>query len=95
MNKIEYALIYFVCINIMSFIVFFLDKEKAKKDKWRIQERTLHTLSFLGGVIGSIAAMIVFHHKTRKPVFVAITLLALLFNVFVYYNAYKYIILLK
>lgn len=95
MNKLEYALTYFVCINIMSFIVFFLDKEKAKKDKWRIQERTLHTLSFLGGVIGSIAAMIVFRHKTRKTLFVAITLLALLFNIFVYYNAYKYIFLLK
>lgn len=95
MNKLEYTLTYLVCINVMSFIVFFLDKEKAKKDRWRIQERTLHTLSFLGGVIGSIAAMFVFHHKTKKPLFVAITIIALLFNIFVYYNAYKYIFLMK
>lgn len=91
MSKLEYVLIYFACINVISFIVFFLDKEKAKKDRWRIQERTLHTLSFFGGVIGSIAAMTVFHHKTRKTGFVAITLLAAVFNVFIYYQLYKYI----
>lgn len=95
MSKLEYVLTYFACINIISFIVFFLDKEKAKKDKWRIQERTLHTLSFMGGVVGSIGAMILFHHKTKKTLFVAITIIALLFNIFVYYNAYKYIFLLK
>ena len=95
MSKLEYALTYFACINIASFIIFFLDKEKAIHDKWRVQEKTLHSLSFLGGVFGSIAAMMVFHHKTKKPMFVAITLIALLFNIFVYYNAYKYIFLLK
>lgn len=91
MSKLKYVLIYFVCINFISFIVFFLDKEKAKRDRWRIQEKTLHTLSFLGGVVGSISAMTLFHHKTRKKGFVAITLLALLFNIFVCYQLYKYI----
>ncbi|MGD9568360.1 MAG: DUF1294 domain-containing protein [Sedimentibacter sp.] len=95
MSKLQYTLTYFACINIASFIVFFLDKEKAIKDKWRVQEKTLHTLSFLGGVFGSIASMMVFHHKTKKPLFVAITILALLFNIYVYYMVIKNIILLQ
>ncbi len=93
MNKLEYVLIYFAFINIVSFILFFMDKEKAKRDKWRIKERTLHTAGFLGGVAGSICAMILFHHKTRKRGFVAITFIAFLFNIFIYYNLYKYLML--
>lgn len=85
MDKIKYILIYFLLINLISFIMFYLDKEKAKKDKWRIEEKTLHTASFLGGVLGSITAMRLFHHKTKKKSFKAITLLALLFNVLIYY----------
>jgi uncharacterized membrane protein YsdA (DUF1294 family) len=90
MDNIKYILIYFVLINLISFILFFLDKEKAKKDKWRIQERTLHTASFMGGVLGSIAAMKLFHHKTRKKAFIVITFIALLFNIFIFYEIYNY-----
>lgn len=88
MDNIKYILIYLGFINIVSFVLFFIDKEKAKRDRWRIQEKTLHTTSFLGGVLGSIAAMILFHHKTKKPIFVAITGLALLVDIFVAYQIY-------
>lgn len=92
MNNLIYILIYFVFINVVSFILFFLDKEKAKRDKWRIKERTLHSFSFLGGAIGSIAAMKLFHHKTKKKVFVAITIIALIINFFIYYKVYEMLI---
>lgn len=88
MDSIKYILIYFGLINLISFILFFIDKQKAKRDKWRIQEKTLHISSFLGGTLGSIAAMILFHHKTKKPAFVAITALALIFNIFIGYQLY-------
>lgn len=88
MDNIKYILIYLVLINLISFILFFIDKQKAKKDKWRIKERTLHISSFLGGVLGSITAMILFHHKTKKRGFVAITVLDLIFNVYVMYQVY-------
>lgn len=88
MDNIKYILIYLVLINLISFILFFIDKQKAKKDKWRIKERTLHISSFLGGVLGSITAMILFHHKTKKRGFVAITALALIFNIYVMYQVY-------
>lgn len=85
---IKYLAIYFIIINLISFVMFYVDKQKARKDKWRIEEKTLHLTSFLGGTPGSIAAMILFHHKTRKAGFVAITLVALIFNIFVIYELY-------
>ena len=45
------------------------DKEKAKKRLWRIPEATLLTVAALGGSIGCLAGMKVFHHKIRKPKF--------------------------
>ena len=89
MDNIKYIVIYLLIINIIAFVMFFMDKQKAKKDKWRIKESTLHIVGFMGGIIGSIAAMILFHHKTKKPKFVIITIIALIFNVFV---AYEYLI---
>ena len=86
MDNIKYILIYLAFINLISFVLFFIDKQKAKKDKWRIKERTLHISSFLGGTIGSITAMVMFHHKTKKTGFVAITGVALLFNIFIIYQ---------
>ena len=91
MDKLKYVIAYFVLINMVSFIMFLADKEKAKKDKWRIRESTLHIAGFLGGGLGSIAAMLLFHHKTKKPGFVIVTLIALFFNVFIYYNLYVFL----
>ena len=86
----KFILFYLLITNVTSFALFFSDKQKAKKDKWRIKESTLHIAGFMGGIIGSIAAMILFHHKTKKPMFVAITIIALLFNIFVAYEYLKY-----
>lgn len=91
MDYNKYILIYFIAINLFSFILFFLDKRKAKKDKWRIKESTLHFTSFLGGSIGSISAMLMFHHKTKKLKFCIITVLALIFNGFIIYNYIVYL----
>ena len=91
MDYKKYILIYFIAINLLSFILFYLDKRKAKKDKWRIKENTLHLTSFLGGAIGSIAAMFMFHHKTKKFKFCFITALALIFNGFIIYNYVVYL----
>ncbi|WP_312815856.1 DUF1294 domain-containing protein [Sedimentibacter sp.] len=86
MSKLTLILMYYIIINLISFIIFFIDKQKSKKDRWRIQEKTLHTLSYIGGVFGSIASMLLFHHKTKKPDFVIITIIALMLNLFVLYK---------
>ncbi len=68
--NIQNIVIYFVVINLMTFFVMWLDKRKAKKGKWRIPENTLLLFVILGGGIGGIAGMYVFHHKTQKAKFV-------------------------
>lgn len=61
--------IYLLIINIISFLVMGWDKRAAIKHNQRIPEKTLFIVAFIGGSLGSISAMILFHHKNRKPKF--------------------------
>ena len=63
---LKYVLIYFAVINIIGFLAMLIDKEKAKRGSWRIPEKTLFMITFLGGGIGTIAGMYLFRHKTKK-----------------------------
>lgn len=55
---------YLAGINIMTFIVYGIDKWKAKHLKWRISEATLLGLAIIGGSIGAWLGMKTWHHKT-------------------------------
>ena len=61
---ISYAA-YLVLLSIITFIAYGADKRKAKKGKYRTKEKTLLSLSFLGGAFGGYPAMLVFRHKTK------------------------------
>lgn len=63
------VLIYLFLINLIAFIAMGIDKSKAKKHLWRIPESTLILLSILGGPIGMLFGMKVFHHKTLHKKF--------------------------
>ena len=56
-------------INALSFILFGLDKYKAKKGKWRISEATLLMMAVIGGSIGAWTGMRLWHHKTMHKKF--------------------------
>ena len=60
---------YALLINLLLFILMGMDKRAAKRKKWRIPERRLLTLGIIGGGIGGILGMIVFHHKTHRIYF--------------------------
>lgn len=62
-------LIYLLIINALSFLLMLIDKQKAKKDRWRIPEKTLTAVAILGGSLGGIAGMKLFRHKTKHPKF--------------------------
>ncbi len=81
MNK--YLLIYIISINILSFLLFGIDKYKAIKNKYRIPEKVLLLISLFGGSIGSILGMIIFHHKTKKPLFIIMIPIFITFNVII------------
>ena len=56
-------------ISLITFVCFGVDKWRAANHKWRISEATLIGLCVLGGSIGGLSGMFLFHHKTRKPLF--------------------------
>ena len=60
---------YLIIINILTFLVYGIDKWKARNDKWRISEATLLLLAVIGGSIGAWAGMSVWHHKTLHKKF--------------------------
>ncbi|MGM0771807.1 MAG: DUF1294 domain-containing protein [Halobacteriota archaeon] len=64
-----YLLLYLLLVNSYSFWLMYSDKKKAKKNQYRIPEKTLFTWALLGGSIGSIAGMQKFRHKTRHTTF--------------------------
>ena len=64
-----YLLNYLVIINIIAFIVYGIDKLKAKRGKWRITEATLLLLAIIGGSIGAWCGVKVWHHKTLHKKF--------------------------
>ena len=58
--------LYFIVINLLTFLLYGLDKYKAVRQEWRIPERILLLMAFLGGAFGALFAMRIFRHKTRK-----------------------------
>ena len=66
---------YIIILSLVTFIAYGADKRKAKKGKWRISEKTLLSLSFLGGAVGGILAMKKFHHKTKHWYFTVVNVL--------------------
>ena len=70
MNTLHSCLAYYLlAINAVAFIVYGIDKYKAKKGRWRISEATLLTMAAIGGSIGAWAGMRTWHHKTMHKKF--------------------------
>ena len=62
-------LIYLLAVNAVTFIVYGIDKYKAKHAKRRISEATLLLLAAIGGSIGAWCGMKNWHHKTMHKKF--------------------------
>ena len=65
----ESLLYYFVCVNVLTFLVYGIDKWQARQGKWRISEATLLLLAVIGGSIGAWLGMRVWRHKTMHKKF--------------------------
>lgn len=61
----DWILLYLLTINAAGFLSMLLDKQKARKNRWRIPEATLLTIALLGGSIGSLVGMYLVRHKTK------------------------------
>ena len=79
--------LYFIVINLLTFLLYGLDKYKAIRQEWRIPERALLLMAFVGGAFGALSAMRIFRHKTRKGRFkLMIPLFCLLWGYFIVHN---------
>lgn len=60
---------YIVVINLVSFMMFGIDKYKARRGQWRISEASLLAVAAIGGSLGAWMGMKVWHHKTLHSKF--------------------------
>ena len=97
MNTLHSCLTYYLlAINAVAFIMYGIDKYKAKKAKRRISEATLLLLAVLGGSIGAWMGMKVWHHKTMHKKFKygipAILLIQIALMTYLHVNLWKQIV---
>ncbi len=89
----SYMFIYFLVINVITFIVYYIDKQKAKKHKYRISEATLIAFAAAGGSVFALLAMYLIRHKVRKPKFYIGVPLILVLQIIAMYLLIKYKVL--
>lgn len=61
---------YIAASNIIAFLAYGIDKQRARRHQWRIPEEALLGLAVIGGSVGALLGMRFFHHKTKKAKFV-------------------------
>lgn len=59
-----------LALNVGVWLMYGIDKWKAKSGRWRIPEKVLLLAAFAGGPVGALAGMMMFRHKTKKAKFV-------------------------
>ena len=68
----------FLIWNLLIFFIYGIDKSKARRGAWRVQEKILLILAFTCGGFGAWLAGIIFHHKTRKWYFKTVWFLGMM-----------------
>lgn len=78
--------IYLLIVNAAGFLLMLADKQKAKKNLWRIPEKLLLGVAFAGGSLGTMVGMKLVHHKTKHlqfsigiPVMLAVHIICYIF----------------
>ncbi|NCB63858.1 MAG: DUF1294 domain-containing protein [Clostridia bacterium] len=60
---------YILAVSLFAFCQMGFDKRRAKRDGWRVRERSLWLAAILGGGLGSFLGMKAFRHKTKHLAF--------------------------
>ncbi|GAA5416306.1 hypothetical protein Pryu01_01340 [Paraliobacillus ryukyuensis] len=86
----ELVLIYLILVNVVAFSFMGVDKNRAQKNKWRIPEARLWFFAWIGGSLGSIIGMRIFHHKTKHQLFrLGMPVLLILQLALIFYLIYR------
>lgn len=82
----KFIYLYIALINAVTFAYMGIDKRKAIHHAFRIPERVLFLLSLLGGSLGTLFGMFIFHHKTNKKQFLFGIPVLLILNIIVIFK---------
>ena len=69
MTTFAYCALYLLLVKLIAFVLYGVDKRRARQGRWRISESTLLGIALLGGAIGAMVGMKVFRHKTKHKRF--------------------------
>jgi len=88
--KINQGITFAILIwNLLVFMIYGIDKSKARKGAWRIPEKYLLSFAFLCGGFGAWLAGVTFHHKTRKWYFKTVWFLGIVTTLIVLYLIWR------
>ncbi len=73
-------LLWILLLSLITFILYGIDKRRARRGKWRIAEKTLFLFGFAGGAVGGFAGMQLFRHKTKHASFWFVNCLGILLH---------------
>ncbi len=83
-----YVYSYLLVINLISFILYLIDKRKAIKHKYRIPEKELLLFGLIGGCFGALLSMLINHHKTKHIKFILLVPLFCLIWIYLIYKKF-------
>ena len=88
--KINQGITFAILIwNLLVFMIYGIDKSKAKRSAWRIPEKYLLSFAFILGGFGAWLAGITFHHKTRKWYFKTVWFLGIVTTLVALYFVWR------
>ena len=77
----KWFLLILAAVNLFAFLLYGVDKAKAKKGAWRIPEATLLLAAALGGSLVALLGMELFRHKTKHLKFRVLVPLCLIVHI--------------
>jgi uncharacterized membrane protein YsdA (DUF1294 family) len=82
---LNWYLAWILAWSVITFAFYGYDKHQAVAHRLRVPEIVLHVLALIGGFIGGWVGRAYFHHKTRKPAFLIVLIIATILNLGVFF----------
>jgi uncharacterized membrane protein YsdA (DUF1294 family) len=92
MVSLKYTITALTVWNVLVFVLYGVDKLKAKNEKKRISEKTLLMTAFFMGSVGAVIGMVVFRHKTKHWKFKILLPLFIILNVAFVIACYRFLL---